>query len=78
MVVRPKIHPAPLWSRLSGFHPSFSTRWGPTAAIWGAGAGVYVLYILSVTPLVKREFLTKLPGIGSYYEDHRPASDRPM
>ncbi|KAI0341858.1 hypothetical protein BDW22DRAFT_1358744 [Trametopsis cervina] len=53
-------------------------KWTPSAALWGAGAGVFALYLLSVTPLVKREFLVKVPVLGSYYEDKTPASDKPF
>ncbi|CAL1704347.1 unnamed protein product [Somion occarium] len=52
--------------------------WAPSAIFWGAAAGIYGLYFLSVTPLVKREFLVKVPVIGSYYEDKTPASDKPF
>ncbi|KAF8350836.1 cytochrome b-c1 complex subunit 10 [Amanita rubescens] len=53
-------------------------RWLPSATIWGAGAGTAVLFLLSVTPLVKREFLSKLPVLGEYYTDKTPASDKPF
>ncbi|KIY66104.1 hypothetical protein CYLTODRAFT_455667 [Cylindrobasidium torrendii FP15055 ss-10] len=52
--------------------------WSATAAFWGAGAGTAVLFLLSVTPLVKREFLTKIPIMGTHYEDKVPASDKPF
>ncbi|KAK7693331.1 hypothetical protein QCA50_002899 [Cerrena zonata] len=57
---------------------TFAKRWTPSLAVWGAGAGIYALYFLSVTPLVKREFLVKVPLLGSYYEDKIPASDKPF
>lgn len=46
--------------------------------LWGVGAGTAALFVLSVTPLVKREFLTKVPLLGEYYEDKTPASDKPF
>ncbi|RDX56898.1 hypothetical protein K466DRAFT_662140 [Polyporus arcularius HHB13444] len=52
--------------------------WTPSLGLWGAGAGVAALYLLSVTPLVKRGFLTKLPVIGGYWEDKTPACDKPF
>ncbi|KAL6309004.1 hypothetical protein BKA93DRAFT_821838 [Sparassis latifolia] len=52
--------------------------WGTSAGWWGVGAGIYVLYLLSVTPLVKRDFLSKVPMVGSYYADKVPASDKPF
>jgi len=66
------------------FHPrspySFNAvrRWVPSLGIWGVGAGTLALYFLSVTPLVKREFLTKVPVLGSFYEDKTPDSDKPF
>jgi len=56
----------------------FGRRWGLSLGLWGAGAGIAALYLLSVTPLVKREFLVKVPLIGGYYEDKTPASDKPF
>ncbi|KAF8894461.1 cytochrome b-c1 complex subunit 10 [Infundibulicybe gibba] len=53
-------------------------RWVPTLGIWGVGAGTAALFLLSVTPLVKRELLVKVPVLGSYYEDRTPASDKPF
>ncbi|KAF8630406.1 hypothetical protein AX15_002957 [Amanita polypyramis BW_CC] len=53
-------------------------RWIPTAGIWGVGVGVAALYLLSVTPLVKREFLSNVPMLGEYYKDKTPASDKPF
>ncbi|KIL69612.1 hypothetical protein M378DRAFT_156830, partial [Amanita muscaria Koide BX008] len=46
--------------------------WIPSAGVWGVGVGLYALYFLSVTPLVKREFLTKIPLLGNYYQDKTP------
>ncbi|KAH8107022.1 cytochrome b-c1 complex subunit 10 [Cristinia sonorae] len=56
----------------------FGRRWGLSLGLWGAGAGVAALYLLSVTPLVKREVLVKVPVLGSYWEDKTPASDKPF
>ncbi|KZT11411.1 uncharacterized protein LAESUDRAFT_642690, partial [Laetiporus sulphureus 93-53] len=53
-------------------------RWGASLGVWGVGFGIYALYYLSVTPLMKREVLVKVPVIGSYYEDKTPASDKPF
>ncbi|KAI0705831.1 cytochrome b-c1 complex subunit 10 [Cytidiella melzeri] len=68
------------------FHPRTAAKlsndlvrkWTPSAALWGAGAGLFALYLLSVTPLVKRTFLVKVPALGSYYEDKTPACDKPF
>ncbi|KAI0807136.1 ubiquinol-cytochrome-c reductase complex subunit-domain-containing protein [Fomes fomentarius] len=56
----------------------FFRTWTPSLTLWGAGAGVTALYLLSVTPLVKRGFLSKVPVIGGYWEDKIPASDKPF
>ncbi|KAJ3503420.1 hypothetical protein NLJ89_g8443 [Agrocybe chaxingu] len=53
-------------------------RWVPTLGIWGASAGAGALLLLSVTPLVRRELLEKVPVLGSYYQDKTPASDKPF
>ncbi|KAL0947396.1 hypothetical protein HGRIS_013509 [Hohenbuehelia grisea] len=55
-----------------------SRRWVGSLGIWGVGAGAAALLVLSVTPLVKREVLVKVPVLGSYYEDKTPASDKPF
>ncbi|KAF8078103.1 cytochrome b-c1 complex subunit 10 [Lyophyllum atratum] len=52
--------------------------WAPSLAMWGVGAGTAALLLLSVTPLVKRELLVKVPVLGRYYEDDTPASDKPF
>ncbi|KAH9484156.1 hypothetical protein JR316_0003636 [Psilocybe cubensis] len=51
-------------------------RWSTSLGIWGASAGAAALLLLSVTPLVRREVLEKVPVLGSYYEDKTPASDK--
>ncbi|KAL9714995.1 hypothetical protein Ac2012v2_001655 [Leucoagaricus gongylophorus] len=55
-----------------------SRRWFTSLGIWGASASVGVLLLLSVTPLVRREVLAKVPILGSYYEDKTPDSDKPF
>ncbi|KZT43972.1 hypothetical protein SISSUDRAFT_1124153 [Sistotremastrum suecicum HHB10207 ss-3] len=67
--------PLPPYARLV---PQASRKWVPSLGIWGAGAGTAVLFLLSVTPLVKREFLVKVPVLGSYYADKTPDSDKPF
>ncbi|KAJ3483337.1 hypothetical protein NLI96_g6388 [Meripilus lineatus] len=71
---RVSYHPTPAF-KLS---TDFSRRWGTTLGVWGVGAGIAALFVLSVTPLVKREFLTKVPVLGNHYEDKIPASDKPF
>jgi len=55
-----------------------SKPWALTLGLWGVGAGTAALLFLSVTPLVKRELLVKVPALGLYYEDKTPASDKPF
>ncbi|KAG6820563.1 hypothetical protein H0H93_015083 [Arthromyces matolae] len=57
---------------------SATKLWAPSLGIWGFGAGTAALFVLSVTPLVKREFLVKVPVLGGYFEDKTPASDKPF
>ncbi|KAI0670493.1 ubiquinol-cytochrome-c reductase complex subunit-domain-containing protein [Trametes maxima] len=56
----------------------FAKTWSTSLGLWGFGAGVTALYLLSVTPLVKRGFLSKVPVVGTYFEDKTPASDKPF
>ncbi|KAG1882952.1 ubiquinol-cytochrome-c reductase complex subunit-domain-containing protein [Suillus subluteus] len=60
------------------FASTLAKRWGPTLGIWGVGAGTAALFLLSVTPVVKKGFLVNIPLIGNYYEDKTPASDKPF
>ncbi|KII88689.1 hypothetical protein PLICRDRAFT_162015 [Plicaturopsis crispa FD-325 SS-3] len=52
--------------------------WAASLAVWGVGGATAALFLLSVTPLVKREFLSKVPVLGSYYQDKTPDSDKPF
>ncbi|KAJ6547068.1 hypothetical protein B0H19DRAFT_1266022 [Mycena capillaripes] len=53
-------------------------RLAPTLGVWAVGAGAAALLFLSVTPLVQREVLVKVPLLKNYYEDTTPASDKPF
>ncbi|KAJ7074264.1 hypothetical protein C8F01DRAFT_1242526 [Mycena amicta] len=53
-------------------------RWASSLGIWGVGAGSAAFLFLSVTPLVRREVLVKVPLLKLYYEDTTPASDKPF
>ncbi|KAJ7197165.1 hypothetical protein GGX14DRAFT_471608 [Mycena pura] len=57
---------------------NMTKRWSSSLGIWGAGAGAAVVLLLSVTPLVRREVLVKVPFLKIYYEDTTPASDKPF
>ncbi|KAI0361973.1 hypothetical protein OH77DRAFT_1416164 [Trametes cingulata] len=67
-------HPVPPQGNVKRFMRNWSTSLG----LWGAGAGITALYLLSVTPLVKRELLVKVPVLGGYFEDKTPACDKPF
>ncbi|TCD61680.1 hypothetical protein EIP91_008102 [Steccherinum ochraceum] len=54
----------------------FGRRWGVSLGLWGAAAGVTAVFLLSTTPLVKRELLSKVPVVGDYWKDKTPASDK--
>ncbi|KAF8509548.1 cytochrome b-c1 complex subunit 10, partial [Gautieria morchelliformis] len=71
-------NPVPNNYRIGRVTPQSLKRWGPSLALWGIGAGLYATYFLSVTPLVKRELLTKIPIVGNYYADKIPAEDKPF
>ncbi|KAF5391723.1 hypothetical protein D9757_001783 [Collybiopsis confluens] len=53
-------------------------NWSPSLATWGAGVGAGALLFLSVTPLVRREVLSKVPVLKGYFQDDTPASDKPF
>jgi len=55
-----------------------SKPWVQSLGLWGVGAGAAALLFLSVTPLVQREFLVKVPGLSLYFEDKTPAADKPF
>ncbi|TFL07698.1 hypothetical protein BDV98DRAFT_558327 [Pterulicium gracile] len=55
---------------------NFRRVWSPSLSVWGAGTGIFLTFLLSSTPLVKREVLCKLPVVGEYYTDNTPDSDK--
>ncbi|KAF7295331.1 hypothetical protein MIND_01072400 [Mycena indigotica] len=57
---------------------NITKRWAASLGIWGVGAGAGAFLFLSVTPLVRREVLVKIPVLNWYYEDKTPASDKPF
>jgi len=65
--------PSPLAQSLNA-----TKRLGAAYGIWAFGAGAGVFLFLSVTPLVRREVLVKVPLLKNYYEDDTPASDKPF
>ncbi|KIK63623.1 hypothetical protein GYMLUDRAFT_221825 [Collybiopsis luxurians FD-317 M1] len=60
------------------FYSTILRNWTPSLATWGVGIGSGVLFFLSVTPLVRREVLSKVPLIKGHFEDNTPASDKPF
>ncbi|KAG7086610.1 hypothetical protein E1B28_002554 [Marasmius oreades] len=57
---------------------TLAKRWVPTLSLWGVGMGTAALLFLSVTPLVKREVLVKVPLLKHYFEDKTPDCDKPF
>ncbi|KAJ7093229.1 cytochrome b-c1 complex subunit 10 [Mycena epipterygia] len=57
---------------------NMTKRWATSLGIWGVGAGSAAFLFLSVTPLVRREVLVKVPVLNNYFEDTTPASDKPF
>ncbi|KAK7440184.1 hypothetical protein VKT23_017127 [Stygiomarasmius scandens] len=53
-------------------------HWTTSMGIWGVGAGAAAFLFLSVTPLVRREVLVKVPVLNLYFEDKTPDSDKPF
>ncbi|OJA17428.1 hypothetical protein AZE42_04811 [Rhizopogon vesiculosus] len=49
----------------TGFASTLLKRWGPTLGIWGVGAGTAALFLLSVTPVVKKGLLVNVPMVRS-------------
>ncbi|KAI8894461.1 hypothetical protein BC833DRAFT_604853 [Globomyces pollinis-pini] len=50
--------------------------YGPSVLLWGAAAGIFVLDIVEVTPLFRREVFAKLPIVGGYWQRKIEASAR--
>ena len=48
----------------------------PTLATWGAFAGVTVIFLVEPIPIVRRDILSKLPVVGSYWENKVAASQQ--
>ncbi|KAK0542543.1 hypothetical protein OC846_006704 [Tilletia horrida] len=61
-----------------GFTAENVTKWVPTLALWGGGAGVAATLFLSSVPRYKTDVLLKLPIISAYFTDKTPDSDKPF
>lgn len=46
----------------------FFSRWVPTLALWGAGAGGAVTLFLSSVPLFQNDVLKSIPVVSSYFQ----------
>ncbi|KAJ7445719.1 hypothetical protein B0H11DRAFT_2086549 [Mycena galericulata] len=57
---------------------NMTKRRASALGFWGFGAGSAVLLFLSVTPLVRREVLVKVPVLSKFFEDTTPACDKPF
>ncbi|CAO3589052.1 unnamed protein product [Absidia cylindrospora] len=47
----------------------------PTLAVWGAGAGSAVALLGSDVPLVRKDILSNVPFVGSYWAVDGPADE---
>ncbi|CDH50985.1 hypothetical protein RO3G_13167 [Lichtheimia corymbifera JMRC:FSU:9682] len=47
--------------------PEKLVRVAPSLAIWGAAAGSAVMLLGSDVPLVKKDILSRIPVVGSYW-----------
>ncbi|KAJ1733282.1 hypothetical protein LPJ61_001643 [Coemansia biformis] len=61
--IRPRFRP-----NIAGYSAESLRYWKGTAARWGIFAGVTGLFLVSQVPLVKVNFLQKLPAIGWYWK----------
>ncbi|GAB5593560.1 hypothetical protein Unana1_08460 [Umbelopsis nana] len=55
--------------------PEKLVRVAPSAAVWGAAAGVAVLLLGSDIPIIKRDILSKVPVVGGYWSVPGPAHE---
>lgn len=55
-----------------------AARWAPTLALWGGGALTAVLFMADSIPLYRQNILSKLPVVGSYYDDSIDPEDSPF
>ncbi|KZV75770.1 hypothetical protein PENSPDRAFT_646817 [Peniophora sp. CONT] len=73
-----RLFAAPNTRRLGAFTLNGVKQWTPSLALWGVGAGTAALFILSVTPKIKRTLLVKIPVVNAYFIDTTPDSDKPF
>ncbi|KAL9933147.1 hypothetical protein V8E36_007865 [Tilletia maclaganii] len=71
--VQPKFQP-----HVFRFTAETVTKWIPTFAVWGGGAGLAATLLLSSVPRYKQDVLLKLPFISGYFTDKTPDSDKPF
>jgi len=61
-----------------GIDVTKATRFGVTAASFGAVAGFFALYFFSEVPKVRKDIMQKLPLIGDSFIREIPPSDNPF
>ncbi|CAO3634878.1 unnamed protein product [Cunninghamella blakesleeana] len=55
--------------------PEKLIRVAPNLAVWGAAAGSALALLGSDVPLVKKDILSKVPVVGSYWAVPEPANE---
>lgn len=64
---------------LAGFitAPKFM-KWVPTLALWGSATGVALVFFADSITRMRHDIYSKLPVIGSYYDDSVDPEDTPF
>ncbi|MCJ1397263.1 hypothetical protein MMC11_000455 [Xylographa trunciseda] len=55
-----------------------ATKFGITAASFGAVAGIFALFFFSDVPKVRKDIMQKIPIIGEQFDKSLPPSDNPF
>jgi len=53
-------------------------KWTPSLTLWGASAGVAVVFFADSITRLRNDVYSKLPVIGSYYDDSVDPEDTPF
>ncbi|KAJ9618489.1 hypothetical protein H2203_009086 [Taxawa tesnikishii (nom. ined.)] len=55
-----------------------ATKFGVTAAGFGGVAGIFALFFFGDVPRVRKDILSRIPGIGGYFVREIPPEDNPF
>ncbi|KAH8804933.1 ubiquinol-cytochrome-c reductase complex subunit-domain-containing protein [Xylogone sp. PMI_703] len=64
--------------QVEGWTIKDATRLGITLAGFGSAAGVFALFFFSDIPRVRKDILTKIPVVGSYWVKEVHPADNPF